>query len=86
MPGRNLSADEWAEFDAFGKRARDAGLVENPNRTGSWGRISPDGRFEEVARIDVGEAGLPGFRGKSHVSIEGVGTHLPVDTKLPGQL
>ena len=34
--GRTLSAAEQAKFDAFAVRARAQGLVENPNRTGSW--------------------------------------------------
>ncbi|MGD0189132.1 MAG: hypothetical protein ABSD74_00155 [Rhizomicrobium sp.] len=86
MGGRKLTAQERAEFDAFADRAETAGLVENPSRTGSWGKVGPDGKFHEVARIDVGEAGKPGWRGETHVHIDGTeGDHLPADAKIPGE-
>jgi RHS repeat-associated protein len=68
----------------FGARAKGAGLVENPNRAGSWGKVE-GGKFVETARIDVGEAGKPGFRGETHVHIEGQKGHLPPSTKIPGE-
>lgn len=85
MKGRILGAEEKAAFDAFAQRAKDVGLVENPGRTGSWGRYTSQGKFEEVARIDVAEAGKPGFRGKTHTHVEGGGDHLDPTTKIPGE-
>jgi hypothetical protein len=85
MGGRVLSQSEQAEFDNFGVRAKSTGLVENPNRTGSWGTIDSSGKFNEVTRIDVGEAGKPGWQGQTHIHITGQGDHLPVATKLPGE-
>lgn len=85
MGGRALSQSQQAEFDAFGARAKSAGLVENPNRTGSWGRIGESGKYEEVARIDVGEPGAPGWGGKTHIHIDGGEDHLPLDTPIPGE-
>jgi hypothetical protein len=73
------------EFDAFGARAQNAGLVENPNRPGSWGKIGSDGKFREVTRIDVAEAGKPGFRGQTHIHINGTKGHLDPATKIPGE-
>jgi hypothetical protein len=59
-------------------------LVENVNRTGSWGRIV-DGKFKEVARIDLAELGKPGWGGKTHIHIDGNKDHLPLSTTLPGE-
>ena len=69
-------------FGAFATRARAAGLTENVSRAGSWGRIV-NGEFKEVARIDVAEVGRPGWRGKTHIHIDGILEHLPLDTPLP---
>jgi hypothetical protein len=63
MGGRTLSQAEQAEFETFAARARSAGLVESPYRTGSWGTIDSNGKFQEVTRVDVGEAGQAGWRG-----------------------
>jgi hypothetical protein len=84
MDGRILSWDEQAEFDAFGTRAKSAGLEENPNRTGSWGKIV-NGKFKEIARIDVAETGKPGWRGQTHMHINGGKEHLPLTTEIPGE-
>ena len=84
MGGRMLSAVEQGEFTAFGQRAQRVGLIENPNRTGSWGRIT-DGKFQEITRIDVAEAGKPGWRGQTHIHIEGQQGHLNPNTPLPGE-
>jgi RHS repeat-associated protein len=84
LGGRALSAAEQAAFDAFAARARALGLIENPHRTGSWGRMV-NGKFQEVARIDVAEAGKAGWRGKTHVHIAGQEGHLDPTTKIPGE-
>jgi hypothetical protein len=84
MGGRVLSPAEEAEFDAFAKRASALGLVENPYRTGSWGR-TVSGKFQEVARMDLGEPGKPGWRGRTHIHIHGAKDHLDPATKLPGE-
>jgi RHS repeat-associated protein len=84
MMGRLLTRSESAEFAAFGLRARRLGMVENPSRTGSWGQYQ-GGRFREVVRIDVGERGKPGFRGKTHVHVDGGAEHLPSTVRLPGE-
>jgi RHS repeat-associated protein len=83
--GRTLSPAEQGEFDAFAQRARSVGLQENAKRTGSWGTIDANGKFQEVCRVDVGEAGKPGFRGQTHIHISGQDGHLPLTTKLPGE-
>jgi RHS repeat-associated protein len=83
--GRLLTETEQAEFDAFAKRAQSAGLQENPGRTGSWGKFDASGKFQEVARIDVGEPGQPGMRGETHIHVDGQGDHLPITTKIPGE-
>lgn len=83
MGGRILTAAERAEFEAFAARARASGLIENPRRTGSWGRYNADGDFVEVGRIDVGDAGRPGWRGKTHVHVGGGKEHLDPTTPLP---
>jgi len=72
MNGRTLTPQQRAEFDAFAARAQALGLSPSPFRTGTWGRIDADGRFREVARVDVGEPGQPGFRGRTHI-------HVPPD-------
>jgi len=82
--GRILSAAEQAEFNTFAQRAQAVGLEASPYRTGSWGR-TVDGVYQEVARIDVAEAGMPGFRGETHMHIAGEGGHLPLTTPLPGE-
>jgi hypothetical protein len=84
MGGRVLSAAEKAEFDAFAQRAQKLGLVENPHRTGSWGRMT-GGKFDEVARIDVAEVGKPGWRGRTHIHITGQNGHLNPAMRLPGE-
>ncbi|MBS1910951.1 MAG: RHS repeat-associated core domain-containing protein [Bacteroidetes bacterium] len=84
LRGRVLSPAEQSEFEAFAKRAKSAGLHENPNRTGSWGTgVGRD--FKEVARIDVGEDGKPGWEGRSHMHINGEKAHLPLNAKIPGE-
>jgi hypothetical protein len=85
LGGRVLTAAEQDEFATFGKRARATGLTENPNRTGSWGKIGENGKFKEVTRVDVGEAGKPGYRGKTHIHVEGEDGHLDMNTKIPGE-
>jgi hypothetical protein len=84
MGGRLLTLTEKAHFDAFAQRAMDLGWLENPNRTGSWGRIV-NGRFQELARIDVAEAGAAGWRGRTHIHVTGQQGHLPLNTPLPGE-
>jgi hypothetical protein len=84
LGGRVLTAAEQAEFDAFEKRCQALGLMENPHRTGSWGTIV-GGKFQEVARIDVGESGKPGWRGQTHIHIQGIADHLDPATPLPGE-
>jgi hypothetical protein len=81
---RIFSAAERAEFNAFADRARAVGLVENPFRTGSWGR-TVNGKFQEVARIDIGDLTKGGHQRYSHLKIPGVGNHLPVNTPIPGE-
>lgn len=57
------------------------GLVENPNRPGSWGKYDGrKGRFREYWRYDQAEPGHPGWRGKDHVHHYGGKEHLPPDT------
>jgi RHS repeat-associated protein len=85
MGGRALSSAEQAEFDAFAARAKSAGLQENPYRTGSWGTVDANGKFQEVTRIDVGEAGQPGWRGQTHMHVTGQDGHLPITTPIPGE-
>jgi len=86
MGGRTLSPQENAAFDSFGKRAASVGLKPSPYRTGSWGKFDSAGKYQEVTRIDVAEAGQPGWRGQTHMHIEGVDSHLPLTTKFPGEL
>lgn len=85
MRGRVLTPAEQAEFDAFAARARNAGLQENPYRTGSWGKFDANGKFQEVTRIDVGEVGQPGWRGNTHMHVTGQDGHLPLTTPIPGE-
>ena len=85
MGGRILSRSEQAEFEAFANRARSAGLQESSYRTGSWGRLDRNGRYQEVARIDVGDPGEPGWRGRTHVHVSGQTGHLPTEVKIPGE-
>lgn len=84
LGGRILSAAERAEFNGFGDRANVLGLIQNPNRTGSWGRIV-NGRDQEVARVDVAEIGKAGWRGQTHMHLAGQRGHLPLTTRLPGE-
>ena len=84
LGGRVLTDVEEAEFNAFAARAKRLGLIENPSRTGSWGRIV-GGKFQEITRIDVAEIGKPGWRGKTHIHIAGQEGHLDPKTKLPGE-
>ena len=85
MGGRVLSPAEQAEFDSFAQRAQSAGLQENPYRTGSWGTVDANGKFQEVTRVDVGEAGQPGWRGQTHMHVTGQDGHLPLTTPIPGE-
>ena len=85
MGGRTLSPQEKVQFDAFGERAARAGLQPSPYRTGSWGKIDSSGKYHEVTRIDVAEAGQPGWRGQTHMHVEGMDGHLPLTTKIPGE-
>jgi hypothetical protein len=80
-----LSPQEKAQFDAFGERAAKAGLRPSPYRTGSWGRIDSSGKYHEVTRIDVAEAGQPGWRGQTHMHVEGTDGHLPLTTNIRGE-
>ncbi len=57
--------------------------VENPNRPGSFGVYGPDGKFTERWRFDEGKSGMPGWRGKDHVHVDGGKDHLPPDTPYP---
>lgn len=89
MKGRKLTDAEKKEFDAFGDRAKKLGLIENPNRTGEWGKMV-DGKFQRVTRIDVAEPGKPGWRGKTHIHVyddkgEGGEDHLDPKTPIPGE-
>jgi hypothetical protein len=84
LAGRVLSAAEATAFDAFGARARALGWVESPFRTGSWGELVA-GKFRELGRIDVAEAGKPGWRGRTHIHITGQPGHLAPVTPLPGE-
>jgi hypothetical protein len=84
LGGRTLSAAEKAKFDSFAARAKAQGLVENPHRTGSWGKMV-NGKFKEVTRIDVGEVGKAGWRGKTHIHVEGQKGHLDPTTAIPGE-
>jgi hypothetical protein len=82
MGGRILTASEEAEFAAQAEKAKAAGLVENPYRTGSWGKMV-NGKFKEVQRMDVGEAGETGWGAKTHVHNSGEKAHLPPETPIP---
>lgn len=84
MKGRTLNPIEVDEFDVFAARARQLGWTENPHRTGSWGTIE-NGKFRERGRIDVAEDGKPGYRGKTHIHIDGEDNHLDKGTPLPGE-
>lgn len=79
-----LTPTQRQEFDDFARRAEALGLTENPFRKGSWGEIV-NGRFREVARIDVGEAGQTGWRGRTHVHLNNGPEHLDPATKIPGE-
>jgi hypothetical protein len=83
-PLRPLSQTEQDEYDAFVKRCQAVGAVENPNRPGSWGRIGPDGRFEEKVRIDFPQQGVPrgSWRDKLHGHQDGGKEHEPDLSKL----
>jgi hypothetical protein len=59
-------------------------VIENPYRAGSWGEFV-GGKFREIARIDVAEEGKSGWRGKTHIHIDGQKGHLNSVTKLPGE-
>ena len=85
MNGRVLSLSEQAEFAGFAKRAQALGLKASPYRTGSWGTFDAEGDFNEVARVDVGEPGKPGWEGETHVHIDKKKDHLPLGTKIPGE-
>jgi hypothetical protein len=61
-------------------------LHPSPYRTGSWEKIDSSGKYHEVIRIDVAEAGQPGWRGQTHMHVEGMNGHLPLTTKIPGEL
>jgi len=84
MNGRILSVAEQAEFAGFGRRAQRLGFIESPFRTGSWGRMEGN-TYHEVTRIDVAEVGKPGWRGQTHIHIEGNPSHLDPLTPLPGE-
>jgi RHS repeat-associated protein len=84
LGGRILTSAEQAEFKAFAARAQAQGLVESPYRTGSWGRWV-NGKFVEVARIDVGEVAAHGWGGRTHIHNSGQGGHLPPNTPIPGE-
>lgn len=46
------------------------GLVENPNRPGSWGEIGPDGKFKERWRRDQGRPGVKSGHGsEDHIHV-----------------
>jgi hypothetical protein len=76
---------EQSELDSFAKRAKSAGLKQNPYRPGSWGTFDVNRKFREVTRIDVGEAGKPGWRGQTHMHITGQEGDLPLSTRNPGE-
>jgi RHS repeat-associated protein len=85
LQGRpSLTPREHQEFDAFAARARALGLVENGYRTGNWGTVV-NGRFREICRIDVGERGMSGYRGITHIHVNGGPEHLPFHSPLPGE-
>ena len=56
------------------------GLRPNPFRPGSWGRLGPDGRYQEIWRLDRGQAGAPGWRGIDHLHFNGARPHISIDT------
>jgi RHS repeat-associated protein len=84
LGGRILSVAELTEFNVFAARAKALGWIENPFRSGSWGK-TVDGKFMELGRIDVAEAGKLGWRGETHTHITGQKGHLDPTTKLPGE-
>jgi len=48
------------------------GLVENPNRPGSWGEIGPDGKFTEKWRRDKGRPEVKSGHGsQDHIHVGG---------------
>jgi hypothetical protein len=85
---RDGSKFTWGGQPQFGagrwSPTRKPEAPENPDRTGSWGTME-DNRFAEQARVDVAEAGKNGWRGKTHIHIEGQDGHLPPTTKIPGE-
>ncbi|MCK1642487.1 VCBS repeat-containing protein [Bradyrhizobium sp. 157] len=84
LGGRVLNAAEHAAFEGFAVRAKALGWTQSPFRTGSWGKIT-GGKFQELGRVDVAEAGRAGWRGRTHVHITGQKGHLNPTTKLPGE-
>ena len=56
------------------------GWLPNPARPGGFGRIGPDGKFQELWRFDPGKPGAPGWRGIDHLHLNGQRPHLPIDT------
>ena len=84
LGGRILTAVQQFAFDAFAVRAQALGWIQNPFRTGSWGK-TVSGKFQELGRIDVAEPGKPGWRGKTHIHVTGREGHLDPKTKLPGE-
>jgi RHS repeat-associated protein len=79
-----IALTQKAGYVSFAKRARLAGLTENPHRPGSWGMVK-DGKFMEIGRVDVATPGTSRWAGKTHMHIEGSSRHLPITTKLPGE-
>ena len=55
------------------------GLVENPNRPGSWGEYDKNGKFKERWRLDKGRPEVKkGHGSKDHVHIDGGKKPYPI--------
>ncbi len=55
------------------------GLVENPNRPGSWGEIDKNGKFKEKWRYDKGRPEVKkGHGSKDHIHLDGKDEFHPV--------
>jgi hypothetical protein len=82
---RPFTAEHRAQVNKFGDRCRALGWVENPMRTGEWGKMV-NGKFKALARIDTPKLEMGGVQGQTHLWIYGVGNHIEdLTTKLPGE-
>ena len=81
LTGRVESASNPTSASTQNNITAPSGLVENPNRPGSWGKHDGrNGKFREYWRLDKGEAGAPGWGGEDHVHHYGGKKHLDPDT------